>query len=113
MKYKEHSLSLQDMPDEILLKILSYLDSKSIFKCVQVCKRLRNVSFDNSMWQKVNLCGKIVPLRFIRYVINSGCKHLSLRGAKIEGDIGSINNNSQLKYLDCSNCFADPKVINR
>ena len=33
--------SLPSMPDEVLLKIMSYLDIKSLLKCGQLSKRLR------------------------------------------------------------------------
>jgi len=99
--------SLQDMPEEVLLKIFEHLDTVDLFRCNQLCRRFKNIIH---YWKKVNLCGKIVPFRFVRLILNNGCRYLSLNNAKIEGDTGTIKS-SNLEYLDCTNCFADPKVL--
>ena len=106
------SVGLLDLPEEVLLKVFAYLDITNLLRCSQVCHRIRHICYDKSLWQKVNLCGKIVPYRFVRLILKNGCKYLSLRNAKIEGDIGSIKV-SELRYLDCTNCFANPEVLKR
>ena len=81
------SISLQDMPEEVLLKIFEYLDTVDLFRCNQLCRRFKNIIH---YWKKVNLCGKIVPFRFVRLILNNGCRYLSLNNAKIEGDTGDL-----------------------
>ena len=49
------NLQLDDLPAEIILKVLSYLESKVIFLCGQVSKRIRAISHDESLWEKINL----------------------------------------------------------
>ena len=46
-------LNFQDLPDELVLKILSYLSSfkisKDLISCGQVSKRIRNISQDGTL----------------------------------------------------------------
>ena len=44
-------------PDEVVLKILSYLDIDNLPKCAQVSQRMRNISKDKSLWERINLNG--------------------------------------------------------
>ena len=58
---------LDDLPDEVLLEILSYLDIKDLLRCSQVCRRIRSISHDESLWQKINLFEqKNVTANFIK-----------------------------------------------
>ena len=40
-------LTLQDMPDEIILKIINYLKIKDLGRCAKVSKRLRTIWYDS------------------------------------------------------------------
>ena len=85
---KIDSKSLANMPDEVLLKIMSYLDIKSLLKCGQLSKRLRMISFDETLWMKIILSeGQMVSSEFIKFVLENGCKYLSLRKIMITGTI--------------------------
>jgi hypothetical protein len=46
--------SFQDLPDELILKVLSFSEPKDVIKSGQVSKRLRKISQDNSLWQRVH-----------------------------------------------------------
>ena len=50
----------RDLPDELILKILSYSEVKDLISCGQVSKRTRNISRDRSLWLTANLEKKIV-----------------------------------------------------
>ena len=85
---KIDSKGLANMPDEVLLKIMSYLDIKSLLKCGQLSKRLRIISFDETLWVKIILSeGQMVPTEFIKFVLENGCKYLSLRKIMLTGTI--------------------------
>ena len=46
-KHEENSsLYLEDLPNEILLKIFSYLETSDVFHCGQMSKRIRKISHD-------------------------------------------------------------------
>jgi hypothetical protein len=110
---RENCLSLEDMPNEILAKIISYFDSvdiKDILRTAHVSKRMRDICFKIATWEKINLFKKKVPSEFLQIVIESGCKYLSLYRTEITGNLKSIEA-FDLKYLDLTYCNADQEVI--
>ena len=44
----------QNLPNEILLKIVDYLHIGDLLRCGQVCRKARTVVHDESLWKKVN-----------------------------------------------------------
>ena len=78
----------QDLPDEIILKVIYFLNIKDLVKFGRVSKRMRKIRSDKSVWQKINL-SKVTPVHmihdfgvptdFLKMVIENGCKYLSLR----------------------------------
>ena len=111
---QENCPSLEDMPNEILVNIISYLDRvvdiKDILRTAHVSKRIRDICFNTLCWEKMNLFWKKVPSEFLQIVIESGCKYLSLYRTEITGNLNSIKP-SVLKYLDLSYCDTDQEVI--
>ena len=74
---------LQDLPDELILKVLSYSKPKDLISSGQVSKRLRSISYDNSLWQRVDLSEKIVKTKLLELILNKGCKSLDLSHSNI------------------------------
>jgi len=62
-------------------------------------RRIRIVSHDESLWQKLNLCKQVIPREFLEMAINNGCKYLSLQESVITGSL-KLNTPCKLKYLD-------------
>ena len=91
----------QDLPDELILNILSYLEVKDLISCGQVSKRTRNISQDGSLWATVNLEKKNVKTELLEMILSKGCKILNLSDATIHGSLSS-NIKSQLRVLDLS-----------
>jgi hypothetical protein len=89
----------EDYPAEIFLKILNFLEIKYLLKYSQTSKRIRVISYDDSLWKKVNLSKKKVATEFLQKVINYGCKSLNLNEAKVVGTL-RLENESQLTNLD-------------
>ena len=48
-------LNLEDLPNELILKVLSSLETIDLIYCGQLSKRIRAISHDESLWQKMNL----------------------------------------------------------
>ena len=104
--------SFLDLPNEIILKVLSYTEITDIVRCGQVSKRIRTISNDNSLFRIVNLSGKYVTTDFIEMVLNKGCRSLDISHCNIWGNL-SLMKISQLRKLDLSNCRATTFVFER
>ena len=103
--------NFQDLPDEIILKLLSYSEPKDLISSGQVSKRLRKISRDNSLWQRVSLAWKIVKTEFLELILNRGCKNLSLStGIEILGSL-CLHKKSQLRILDLSGLAENSEVL--
>ena len=99
---------LEDLPNEILLKILSLLDIKGVLQCGRTSTRLREISNDKSLWLKLNLSGRKVPYGFIEKAMQNGCEYLNLSYGSVHG-LGLHGDEKskvpwKLKYLDISQC---------
>ena len=74
---------MENLPDEVLLTIVNYLDIKSITKFGQVCTRTREISRDESLWRKTVLFNKKVCPEFVKFILDNGCRYLSFKGQLI------------------------------
>ena len=94
-------VQLEDLPDEVILKICSFMDIREILKCGQVSKRIRAISKDESLWLKLNFVEGYVPYAFLEKAVENGCRYLSLAFACLyDGENSKIPLN--LKYLEMS-----------
>ena len=85
-KRREMGENFGQLPDEVILNILKYLDIKDLGRCAKTCKRFQNVSHDESLWKKINLSwNKRIPPRFLEQILANGCLYLNLRRARISG----------------------------
>lgn len=103
-------VGFEDLPDELILSILSHLETSDIIRCSQLSRRIRAISQDEFLWQRVYLCNKTVHGDFVEMALNKGCKYLSLRGVELTGHL-SLNMNSQLKHLELIDCNISEEVI--
>ena len=92
-------LNFQDLPDELVLKILGYSETKHLITCGQVSKRIRRISHDGKLWLTANLVKKIVKTEFLEMILVRGCKSLNISNSTIVGCLSS-NTKSQLRALD-------------
>ena len=98
---EKRSKSFSDMPDEILLKIFSFLDMKHLLRCAQLSKRINPICHDKSLWQKVDLSeSESVSTGLLELLCKNGCKHLSLHLASLKDNLTLKNCLSQLRTLD-------------
>ena len=104
---------LEDLPNEILLKIFHYMNPKikELLLCGHVSRRIRSVAHDHSFWQNVNLFPKnTVPTGLLQLIIEHGCKRLNTC-SQISGTL-MLNQESQLEFLNVdSSANIDPKVL--
>jgi hypothetical protein len=105
------SLSLQDMPDEIVLKILSYLEIKNFLKMSQTSKRFHAICQDNTLWRIADLSSKRVPTEFVHKLLEKGCKFLRLQNrSKLKGVL-DFKDVSKLTHLYFDNIKAKAGVL--
>ena len=100
---------IEDLPNEIILQILRNLEIKDLIRCNHVSKRIRSISYNETLWHKINLYGcKKVPMELLHLAVKNGCKYLSLEWAFFDSTL-SFNSKdfftkpTQLKYLILSN----------
>jgi len=74
-----HNCNFNDLPNEILSKILDYLHIKDLIRCGQTFKRLRFAVHDELLWKKVNLSNKTkVPAGLLKFILEHGCEYLNI-----------------------------------
>ena len=86
---------------------------KDLICCGQVSKQTRRICLDVLPWKKVNLCKKIVPAEFIKYVLDHGCQYLNLGSAKITGNVNLDKKCYSMKYLNLADSKSDPNFIKK
>ena len=95
-------LTLQDLPDELLLKILSFSETKDLIGCGQVSKRIRRISHDSTLWVMANLEKKIVKTELLEMILRKGCRILNLSHSEIFGSLSLNEFKSQIRVLNLS-----------
>ena len=101
--------NFQDLPDELILKVLSYSKTKDLISCGQVYKRIRRISHDSTLWVIANLENKIVKAELLEFIFEKGCRILNLLHTTIVGNLSS-NTKSQLSVLNLSDCDCDASI---
>ena len=94
-------LNFQDLPDELVLKLLSYSETKDLISCGQVSKRIRRISRDGKLWVAANLEKKIVKTELLEVILKKGCRILNLCHSTILGTLSS-NIKYQLRVFNLS-----------
>ena len=108
-RQKLSSYQLNDLPNEVILKLFSFMDIKELLLCGQVSKRFRAIANDESLWLKLNLCGRKVPYEFIEKAAENGCKYLSL----VDYDIlkVALSQKVQDSFFHCQFCHSQYSVL--
>ena len=111
-RQKMSPLQFEDLPDEVILKSLGFLDIKELILCGQVSKRLRSIANDESLWLKLNFCCRKVPYDFIEKAVGNGCQYLSLPFCSLLGLTRKSESSFNLKYLNLlGECREMPKLV--
>ena len=93
--------NFQDLPDELVLRILRSSETKDLISCGQVSRKIRKISHDSSLWLTANLEKKIVKTDLLEMILNKGCEILDISNSTIVGNLNpSIK--SQLRILNLS-----------
>ena len=107
---------LEDLPDEMLEKVFSYLKIGDLIHWGHVSQRMRKIRNIESLWQSVDLSdlnnwrGSTVQTDFIIFLIEKGCKYLNLMNVELTGSL-KLDQPSKLKGLNLQNCVAKREAL--
>ena len=107
------SLQFEILPDEIILKIFSFLSFKSLGNCNQVSHRMKRIAEDTSLWEKVRAWLKVIPAGFMEKIVKLKVKYFSVQHC----EVFPINlnflmeHNLDLKSMDISNCDGNDNFL--
>ena len=92
------------VPDEIILKIFSFLSFKSLGNCIQVCHRIKRIAEDTSLWEKVEAWLRQIPRGFFEKMVKLKVKYISFQHCAVYPIDFNIlkEHNLDLKYMDIS-----------
>ena len=102
------SCGLQDLPNELLVKIFGFCDMEDLLRLFQVSKRIGSICQDSSCWKKINIKGclvkptysrKTLPSKVLQSIINYGCEYLTITTINVGDNNVEFNNQSSLKSL--------------
>ena len=110
-------IGLENLPDEILLKIFNDANPKlkELLVFGQVSTRIRSVAHDRSLWLNVSLFRKnvekrAVPTGLLQLILENGCARMDIC-TQIEGSL-TLNQESQLEFLNVDlSANIDPRVL--
>ena len=70
------TVTMEDLPYEIILKILESVNIKDLFRCMAVNKRLRALAHDQSLWNIMHLTGEaiadVLPAELLQQILAKG-----------------------------------------
>ena len=105
-------LTVELLPNEILLNIFSHLNINDLYKCAQVSKKFRQISHDKSFWKCVNLYNQSVSCEFITQIIKLGTEYLNLHKATLLYDADTdLPREINLKYLNLAESSVNDKFL--
>ena len=50
----EENCKFEELSDEVLLKVLNYLEVPDLIRCSGVSRRIRSITYDHSLWLEKN-----------------------------------------------------------
>ncbi|NXG07011.1 SKP2 protein, partial [Sakesphorus luctuosus] len=104
LREAESGVSLDTLPDELLLSIFAYLPLKDLLKVSVVCRRWHCLSFDESLWQTLDLTGGNLLPGVIGHLLPAGVTAFRCPRSCIGSPLFKTNKLLKLQHLDLSNC---------
>ncbi|KAG8185086.1 hypothetical protein JTE90_029698 [Oedothorax gibbosus] len=97
-----------NVSDEVILHIFHMLPKSTLVKCSAVCKRWRDLSYDEIFWRRYDFGRRLVKPCVLEILLPRGVTVLRLAMSEIKSPVFSSNFNqdyawfSKLQYLDLS-----------
>uniref|UniRef100_A0A8D0END4 S-phase kinase associated protein 2 n=1 Tax=Strix occidentalis caurina TaxID=311401 RepID=A0A8D0END4_STROC len=100
----ESGVSWDVIPDELLLAIFAYLPLNDLLEASLVCKRWRRLSFDESLWQSLDLTGRHLQPGVIGQLLPAGVIVFRSPRSFIGNPLFNTSKHLKVQHLDLSNC---------
>uniref|UniRef100_A0A8C0ETK4 S-phase kinase-associated protein 2 n=1 Tax=Bubo bubo TaxID=30461 RepID=A0A8C0ETK4_BUBBB len=100
----ESGVSWDVIPDELLLAIFAYLPLNDLLEASLVCKRWRRLSFDESLWQSLDLTGRHLQPGVIGQLLPAGVTVFRSPRAFIGNPLFNTSKLLKVQHMDLSNC---------
>ncbi|NXO69616.1 SKP2 protein, partial [Phainopepla nitens] len=100
----ESGISLDALPDELLLAIFAYIPLKDLLKVSVISKRWHRLSFDESLWQTLDLTGQNLLPGVLGQLLPAGVAVFRCPRSYIGDPLFKTSNCLKLQHLDLSNC---------
>ena len=92
---------MEKVPNEIIVKIFSYLSHRELIGCAKVSKRFEELTKNEELWKRINWTEKSVNFEGMEYALACGTKYLKLHKSQIRYlAMTHFETKSKLKYLD-------------
>ncbi|KAM9588207.1 S-phase kinase-associated protein 2 isoform 1-T1 [Morphnus guianensis] len=92
------------LPDELLLAIFAYLPLNDLLKVSLVCKRWHCLSFDESLWQSLDLTGRSLLPGVIGQLLPAGVTVFRCPRSCIGNPLFKTSKPLRVQHMDLSNC---------
>ena len=97
------STKLEDLPNEIITKVLSYLEIRDLIFFGHLSKRTRAVRRNKPLWRKLTFHGHSLKSEFLKFIVTNGCKFLKLILVWLKGSL-RLRKASRLQELSLDKC---------
>ncbi|NXT78521.1 SKP2 protein, partial [Zapornia atra] len=92
------------LPDELLLAIFAYLPLNDLLKVSLTCKRWHRLSFDESLWQSLDLTGRNLLPGVIGQLLPAGVTVFRCPRSFIWDPLFKTSKPLRVQHMDLSNC---------
>ncbi|KFP23024.1 S-phase kinase-associated protein 2, partial [Egretta garzetta] len=92
------------LPDELLLAIFAYLPLNDLLKVSLICKRWHRLSFDESLWQTLDLTGRNLLPGVIGQLLPAGVTVFRCPRSCIGNPLFKTSKPLRVQHMDLSNC---------
>lgn len=71
------------LPEEVVLYIFNMLNKRTLTKCAYVCKKWQRISYDESLWQSLNIPHRRLSIMTLDHLLRRNIKHLSISHSNV------------------------------
>ncbi|NXX15867.1 SKP2 protein, partial [Podargus strigoides] len=101
----DSGVSWDALPDELLLAIFAYLPLSDLLKVSLICKRWHRLSFDESLWQTLDLTGRNLLSGVTGQLLSAGVTVFRCPRSCIGNPLFKTSKSLRVQHMDLSNCM--------